>query len=59
MTFIEMMMAAAMTAGALVGIALVFFLFFYMAALSLNPYKKERPKNVDIIISQARQRSRQ
>ena len=59
MTFIEMVMAAGLTAGALVGIALVLFLFFYIAASSLKPSKKHHPKNVDIIISQARSRSRQ
>lgn len=56
MTFIEMVMAAIMTTSALVGIALVFYLFFYMAALSLKPKKKHDPKNVDVIISQARSR---
>lgn len=58
MDFFEMLMAAAMVSGALVGTALMFFLFFYMAAMSMNPKKKEGPKDVDTIISQARHRAR-
>jgi hypothetical protein len=59
MTFIEMVMAAGMTAGGLVGIALLFFLFFYIGVQSLIPKKKHHPKNVDIIVSQAKSRARQ
>lgn len=59
MTFIEMVMAAGMTAGALVGTALLFFVFFYIVVQLSTPKKKHHPKNVDIIVSQARSRSRQ
>ena len=57
MTFIEMVMAAALTVGALVGIALVFFAFIHLAFCSLKPKKRQkRQDDIDIIVSQARSR---
>ncbi|QBJ04256.1 hypothetical protein HYP84_gp023 [Shigella phage MK-13] len=63
MKFIETVMSVVMTVGALFGIALLFLWFFYIGVRYLEHKKrrtkKGRPKNVDIIISQARSRTRQ
>lgn len=61
MTTFEMVLTAGLVGCALTGCGLIMFLFFYVAYHSFAPRKKKKhhPKNVDIIVSQARSRTRQ